>query len=425
MTQTAQMFARLTKVDEAKRQVTGVIASEDPDHANEVFDYETSKPYFEKWSNEMHKASGGKSVGNVRAMHSNVAAGGLSEIVFDDLAKTITVTADIVDDNEWNKVLKGVYTGFSIGGKYLKKWADAMNKSLKRYTGMPSEVSLVDVPCNGGCSFTMVKADGVETEVNFEDTEQGLLSKMLDPETNAEDRLVALTKYNGLMGVALAVATEESEEEGLTKSGYSIGELARLADSVRSFLCYDSCTYNMDGSTSLKAFGPDLKIAATALYDALLKLVAEDVEAAKLKIKELKKALDDDDMQKFAAVDDLAKFRESLDVEVLLATDIESLGKFVSSHEGVESLKKFVTDHEALVTQNAANEEELVKLRAEPVAAKGATRAVSKAEDGKLAKASGAMEEVVEIETDPMKLMKLAQSSPMKIAPSGSLAKVD
>lgn len=151
------MFARLTKVDEAKRQITGVIADETVDGDNEVFDYASSKPNIEKWSNAVAKASGGASVGNVRAMHSKVAAGKLDEIVFDDTAKSVSVTATIVDDAEWNKVQKAVYTGFSIGGSYGKKWDD---NGVKRYTAIPSEVSLADVPCNPNSTFTVLKVDG-------------------------------------------------------------------------------------------------------------------------------------------------------------------------------------------------------------------------------------------------------------------------
>jgi len=58
-------------------------------------------------------------------MHGPVAAGKLTDIAFDDDAKRITVAAKIVDDDEWRKVQEGVYTGFSQGGRYVKRWPDA------------------------------------------------------------------------------------------------------------------------------------------------------------------------------------------------------------------------------------------------------------------------------------------------------------
>lgn len=99
-----QIFARITKVDEATRSVSGIIANEALDRSGEVFDYESSKPHFDKWSTDIAKATDGKSVGNVRAMHGNVAAGKLTALNMDDAAKAITVDAKVVDDNEWAKV---------------------------------------------------------------------------------------------------------------------------------------------------------------------------------------------------------------------------------------------------------------------------------------------------------------------------------
>src|SRR5882672_1974755 len=91
---------------------------------NQIFDYETSKSHVQKWSSDFEKNTNGLSVGNVRAMHSQIAAGKLTTIAFDDAKKRISVTAKIVDDNEWKKIEAGVYTGFSIGGRYIKKWSD-------------------------------------------------------------------------------------------------------------------------------------------------------------------------------------------------------------------------------------------------------------------------------------------------------------
>jgi hypothetical protein len=119
-----KLFIPITKVDVAKRLVYGTMSEEIPDKDGEILDYASAKPAFEKWSDEQHKASGGKSLGNVRAMHSNIAAGRLTDINYDDDNKRIQGCAKIVDDAEWGKVLEGVYTGFSIGGGYAKRWSD-------------------------------------------------------------------------------------------------------------------------------------------------------------------------------------------------------------------------------------------------------------------------------------------------------------
>jgi len=155
------IFLPLLKVDLDRRLVSGVATAETPDRAGEIFDYASSKPYFEQWSAEALAASGGKSFGAVRAMHGNVAAGKLTDIAFDDAAKRITVAAKIVDDDEWRKVQEGVYTGFSQGGRYVKRWPDA-DTGLTRYTAEPHEISLVDLPCVRDATFEVVKNGVVE-----------------------------------------------------------------------------------------------------------------------------------------------------------------------------------------------------------------------------------------------------------------------
>ena len=105
---------------------------------------------------EAQQASGGKSLGAVRSMHGRVAAGKLTGIEFDDEGKRIVVAAKIVDDDEWNKVLEGVYTGFSQGGRYIARWEDETT-GLWRYTADPIEISLVDLPCLPEATFEVVR----------------------------------------------------------------------------------------------------------------------------------------------------------------------------------------------------------------------------------------------------------------------------
>lgn len=166
------MFIPLQKADAAQRLVYGRL-DETPDRAGDIFDYRTSKPHFERWSEDMRKASEGKSFGNVRAMHGLKAAGKLTAINFDDAARAIELCAQIVDDDEWAKVEAGVYTGFSPGGKYARRWKDG---AFTRYTGLPSEISIVDVPANPGATFAMIKAGGGEEAIAFR--EAGAMAKM-------------------------------------------------------------------------------------------------------------------------------------------------------------------------------------------------------------------------------------------------------
>jgi hypothetical protein len=165
-----KMFAQITKVDEAKRLVYGRAVQEVPDRADEIFDYAKSKPHFEEWSKSFESDTDGKSLGNLRAMHGKTAAGKLTAISFNDAEKAIDICGKVVDDNEWNKVLEGVYTGFSIGGAYVgeKTTEKVDNREIKRYTARPSEISLVDSPCIPTAKFfEIVKVDGTLAKVDF------------------------------------------------------------------------------------------------------------------------------------------------------------------------------------------------------------------------------------------------------------------
>ncbi len=155
-----KLFVPITKIDAAKRLVYGVVTAEKPDVTGEVCDYASTKPLYQKWSQKFASATDGKSLGNLRAMHGHIAAGKLIEIAFNDEAKQVEICGKVVDDAEWQKVEEGVYTGFSQGGRYLKRWPDPDRPALMRYTAEPLEVSLVDHPCLPEATFAVIKADG-------------------------------------------------------------------------------------------------------------------------------------------------------------------------------------------------------------------------------------------------------------------------
>jgi hypothetical protein len=161
------MFIPLRKADAARRLIYGYATAELPDKSGEICDYASTKPYYEQWSADCAKASSGKSFGNLRAMHGKIAAGKISSIAFNDDAKRIEIAAKIVDDDEWRKIEEGVYTGFSQGGAYVKRWPDPDRPEFTRYTASPTEISLVDLPCLPEAGFELVKADGVSERRAF------------------------------------------------------------------------------------------------------------------------------------------------------------------------------------------------------------------------------------------------------------------
>ena len=187
----ASLFFAIKSVDEEQRLVYGRATQEVLDRQGEVWDYEQSKPLWEEWISETEAASGGKSKGNLRSMHQgNVAAGKVVRVDFNDTEKAIDVCAKVVDDAEWAKVLEGVYTGFSQGGKYVKKWNDP---AVKGFGGMPAvrvviapkELSLVDRPAVPTANFfEVVKCDGT-TETRRFKAQGGEMSEHADAPAEA------------------------------------------------------------------------------------------------------------------------------------------------------------------------------------------------------------------------------------------------
>lgn len=193
------LFARIAKVDEATRTVYGRAVQEVKDKSGETFDYASSKPFFQKWSEVSKDASGGQSVGNLRAMHGKVAAGKLTQIEFKDDECAIDIAAKVVDDAEWGKVTEGVYTGFSIGGSYIRKWDD--EDGNKRYTADPSEISLVDRGCVPTATFfSITKIDGSTVDVPFAKTDEP--AKAEPEEYEVAGKPEDVEKLATLMGVA-------------------------------------------------------------------------------------------------------------------------------------------------------------------------------------------------------------------------------
>lgn len=162
-----RLFIPITKIDEEKREVYGTLTQEIPDRDDEIFDYDTSKPFFEKWSGYFSEQTGGKSVGNLRAMHKNISAGKLTKIDFNDDEKRIDIVAKVVDDAEWAKCVEGVYTGFSAAGKIVKQWRDG---PFRRYTANPYEASLADFPCVPTATFAYMKIGGSVENRGFKKT---------------------------------------------------------------------------------------------------------------------------------------------------------------------------------------------------------------------------------------------------------------
>lgn len=356
-----KMFVPITKVDAVQRLVYGTAAVEELDKTNEIFDYASSKPNFQAWSQAIAKTTNGLSLGNVRAMHGNVAAGKLTSIDFDDVAKSINICSKIVDDNEWAKVEQGVYTGYSVGGSYERRWTDG---AAKRYTAKPSEISIVDNPCMPSATFEMFKADGVIEQRHFtsiEKAEPTMCWRCNDPkhnhakkadaqkcmETGGVTKVAIVSLPIGADAPTIAKLLEEQipgltaglvklaadQPEALGKGLYTVSTLAdalSLLNSVR-----ESAVWEAESEGDNSTIPQRLKDAVTNLASILVDMTRE--ETAELTAKGADMTTNKD-ATATAGADDLKKVVSGIDE---LTKAVAPLGAALTKVSGeVETLSK-------------------------------------------------------------------------------------
>lgn len=147
MTQFRQ-FGAITKVedqDDGTIKVWGVASSEARDQQGETITAAAMKAALPDYGR----------FPALREMHEPSAAGRVVEAEVDDHGIT-QICAHVVDPLAITKVRAGVYAGFSIGGKVLKR--DTADRSVITALKLV-EISLVDSPCNPDAVINMWKAD--------------------------------------------------------------------------------------------------------------------------------------------------------------------------------------------------------------------------------------------------------------------------
>lgn len=386
------LFVPLAKADAAQRLVYGFF-DETPDRAGEVFDYASSKPLIQAWSGEIAKASDGKSLGNIRAQHGRNACGKLIDISFDDELKKVGFCAKIVDDAEWAKVEEGVYTGFSPGGKYAKRWADGAHR---RYTADVRELSIVDVPCNPAATFTLVKADGEEAAVRFampRAYEPGnaatlaraeLLAKAAGKPGLAKDYVVRARAE--LIGEAARAELRKIADEGGEEGGEGDADKAAAPVDKLAAALKDAAAALEEAATTVAGAGapegdPKAKPEAPEAGD---KKPAPEDDADKPEDQEAKPGEDKAPPAGKKPGEEKPEDADAAEDEDLAAENAR-LTKAVD--DGLRGLGRLTAAVERLTMEKADLARELKRLRDAPLPAKGAVFAVSKAEDMGLAKA--------------------------------------
>jgi HK97 family phage prohead protease len=135
----------IAKVDAEQRMVWGYASTEALDEQGEIIKREALEAALGDYMR----------FANIREMHRPSAVGVAKEATIDD--KGLYLAAKIVDDEAWEKVVQGVYKGFSIGGRVTAR--DLADRSV--ITGLAlTEISVVDRPANPEAVFDCWKASG-------------------------------------------------------------------------------------------------------------------------------------------------------------------------------------------------------------------------------------------------------------------------
>ena len=202
--------------------VSGIASSEALDSDGDIITKEAMKkaiPEFMKY-------------GNIREMHSNIAAGKALEMYVNDEDGKTYIKCKVVDKGTIEKVKEGVLKCFSIGGKILKRGMDNLKKATEIVI---TEVSLVDRGANPDALITFFKGDNIKKSLNDVSrisnilTELSWVQECLKEETEQEndgskiaDDLKDVIKQIGIILVNLT--KEETEELTISKKSGIIKE---------------------------------------------------------------------------------------------------------------------------------------------------------------------------------------------------------
>ena len=180
--------------DAKERIVEGYATTDSWDRQGEKLPLEVAKKAFAKFaeSPKICKLHGREEFGAVNPC----GCGGVGELTgytADD--KGIMIAVKVTDNAAWDKVVKGEYNGFSVGG-----YSRADNGVITDFELV--EVSLVGIPANGDCVFLAAKG-----EIKMDEEAKTLL------------KLIAENQKLMLDGMAKSNAVESAEAAGISAKG--------------------------------------------------------------------------------------------------------------------------------------------------------------------------------------------------------------
>lgn len=328
-------FAKVEEQKDGTLYVYGLVTAEKPDQENEVCDYESTKPFYQKLVARYAKATSAvegmeQSIAPLREMHQLKAVGCGKAIDFDDDAKTIRMGFHVVESEACKKVKAGVLIGFSQGGDYVKQWAKG---KFTWYTADPGEVSLVDSPCLEDAliqqlvekTFTYVQENGSTELRKFQVAKPAAIVPARDGSLTRAEKMDRVSKAQKLVSLTIQ------------KSMYDVKTVADILQSLRS-----TCSWLADE----KAFEGDESDVPEKLKGILSQLAIVFIELATEEANELVEAAKVAKGAITMKPELLAKLKDLGKGTVSLTKDeMEALGKLADHVDTMEKAGKSVVAH--------------------------------------------------------------------------------
>jgi len=189
-------FAKVEEIDGAV-YVSSRATREELDKQDEIVGIDASVKAFTESAEWFERVTGGKSKGNVRAMHQAIAAGKMVAWYHDEEDQAIDVDIKVVDAEEGKKCREHVYVGVSIGG-IPKAWetVNVEGKKVRKITEYELvEISLVDRPACPSAVFSVVKRADAAATVPQVPTPTPLIEKAEEEPTTVQTLIFDKEKF--------------------------------------------------------------------------------------------------------------------------------------------------------------------------------------------------------------------------------------
>lgn len=362
-----KLFAEIKKRDEEQRMVWGYASTEAVDSQGEVVKLDAIKG---AWDDYMKFA-------NIREMHQQSAVGKCKEYEFDD--KGVMIGVKVVDDAAWAKVVEGVYSGFSIGGKAIAK-ADGVISQLRL-----TEISLVDRPANPEAVVTVFKGEDIPAQSDLE-LEQPATEKA-EPAGDVKKGLYETGRFadmlEGLAYIAMNAKNEADWEGDNSPIPAKLGEWVKQGAAIFAEMAVEEMTELMavmdKNLEAKKAAQPDDVQKAGARFSKGVKAMLAEVHGMMKKCDEMMGKLGYADAEETddEKADKVANLQKSVDTQ---AGQLDAIAKALDVKEGED----IVTKVAGLTEELAKADARIKELEAEPVKPAVAItgKVVEKGDDG-------------------------------------------